>query len=85
MEVGRTLLENLGSVSKVGDNNAFNDLVQGTVDVLLKRKPLDSLLSIASLSGVAPADIKESYAMIAQIVLQAAKSNADSLFLSYVW
>ncbi|XP_032222436.2 COMM domain-containing protein 3 [Nematostella vectensis] len=80
MELSAVASEGLtlcGDTARVGDRS-FRCLVMSACDILLKRKDEDVLHDNDELSSVDAAVLKQSYAGIVTLALEAAKTNSDT-------
>ncbi|EDO49048.1 predicted protein [Nematostella vectensis] len=87
MELSAVATEGLtlcGDTARVGDRS-FRCLVMSACDILLKRKDEDVLHDNDELSSVDAAVLKQSYAGIVTLALEAAKTNSDTPQIRCLW
>lgn len=84
MEISSVATEGVslcGDSARVGDR-AFRNLVQVTVEILLKKKSEESLKSDEDISSVDAAALKQAYAGLVTLILEAVKMDCDSSSIS---
>lgn len=72
-----------GDSARVGDRS-FRNLVQITMDILLKRKSEDGLKNDEDIASVEAATLKQAYAGLVTMILEAVKVDCDSSSISSV-
>ncbi|KAL9967556.1 hypothetical protein ACROYT_G025807 [Oculina patagonica] len=80
MELSSVATEGLGlcgDSARVGDRS-FRNLVQITVDILLKKKSEDALQNDEDVASVDAATLKQAYAGLVTMILEAVKMDSDS-------
>ncbi|CAH3179011.1 unnamed protein product [Porites lobata] len=80
MELSRVATEGVslcGDSTRVGDR-AFRNLIQVTMDILLMKKNEESLKSDEDVASVDAAALKQAYAGLVTLILEAVKMDCDS-------
>lgn len=86
MELSSVAIEGLnlcGDSSRVGDRS-FRNLVQITLDILVTKKNEDALKSDEDISTIDSATLKQAYAGLVTMILEAIKMDCDSSSISSV-